>query len=58
MTMKRTDLEKSMERKLSRDLAAEKQKDRFGKASGSDQGKPAPKGLMGALLKKRETDKG
>jgi hypothetical protein len=58
MTMKRTDLEKHMERKLARDLAGEKGKDRFGKAASGDQAKPAPKGLMGALLKKREGSQG
>ncbi|WP_374346986.1 hypothetical protein [Chitinimonas sp.] len=53
MTLKRTDLEKMAERKLARDLVGESAKARFGKASSADAPKPAPKGLMGALLKKQ-----
>jgi hypothetical protein len=54
MTLKRTDLEKMMERKISRDLAGENRPDRFGAHSSEKSSQRKPTGLLGALLKKRD----
>lgn len=50
--MKKTDLEKLRGLKINEKLAKTGVPDRFGKASSGQQDNPAPKGLIGALLKK------
>jgi hypothetical protein len=57
MTLKRTDLEKMMERKLTNARTKAATPDRFAKQSGADGSQRKPGGLMGALLKKTEGEK-
>ncbi len=54
MTLKRTDLEKMMERKLTNARTKAATPDRFAKQAGNDGSQRKPGGLMGALLKKSE----
>ncbi|HEY9103959.1 hypothetical protein [Chitinimonas sp.] len=50
--MKKTDLEKLRGLKINEKLAKTEVPDRFGKASTGQTANTAPKGLIGALLKK------
>ena len=54
MTLKRTDLEKMKERKLTNARTKAATPERFGKDTSGDNGKRKPGGLMGALLKKTQ----
>lgn len=52
MTMKKTDLEKLRGLRIADKQGKENKLDRFGKDSSGQQTSNAPKGLLGALLKK------